>query len=354
MNIKTFLRLKELYTRLPGFLQRPVASLMYRQSIKRAFNRFLTKDELCDGRLKRELERDIWACRKKYKTKPDEYFLYGFRGMKEEERNTFLPDLVKDSIMNRVVGFDVYTRELRNKFNFYQLAGKWFGRDAMLIGNEFGKDNCLLFQQFSANHPDLFIKNNMLSKGRGTGLYHVDNKEEAERLFSKFNNEGGEWIVEEKIEQADSMRQWNESSVNTVRLPAVLNNGKWTVIGPFFRVGRKGSVVDNAGAGGVFACIDPHTGVLLTDAVDEDGHYYPKHPDSGLSFKGWQIPRWNDLLKIAEEIHRSMPHHKYIGWDFALTENGWILIEGNWGQFVSQYNDHIGLKKQFCTLIGIE
>jgi hypothetical protein len=42
-----------------------------------------------------------------------------------------------------------------------------------------------------------------------------------------------------------------------------------------------------------------------------------------------------------------MPHHRYIGWDFALTDDGWVLIEGNWGQFLSQYVDKIGLKSKF-------
>jgi hypothetical protein len=42
-----------------------------------------------------------------------------------------------------------------------------------------------------------------------------------------------------------------------------------------------------------------------------------------------------------------MLNHVYIGWDFTLTEKGWVLIEGNWGQFVGQYIDKEGIKKQF-------
>ena len=65
------------------------------------------------------------------------------------------------------------------------------------------------------------------------------------------------------------------------------------------------------------------------------------------------MSRWDELLEYAEQIHRKVPHHKYVGWDFALSDKGWMLVEGNWGQFVSQYNDHIGLKKQFFELLGI-
>ena len=81
-------------------------------------------------------------------------------------------------------------------------------------------------------------------------------------------------------------------------------------------------------------------------------HYYEKHPDSGLTYRGWEVPQWQELLIMAEKIFRQcFPEHRYIGFDFALTERGWVLIEGNWGQFVSQYNDKVGVKEQFVRYL---
>ena len=45
-----------------------------------------------------------------------------------------------------------------------------------------------------------------------------------------------------------------------------------------------------------------------------------------------------------------MPNYPYIGWDFALTQNGWVLIEGNWGQFLSEFSDREGIKESFDKL----
>ena len=39
------------------------------------------------------------------------------------------------------------------------------------------------------------------------------------------------------------------------------------------RTGRKGSVIDNAGSGGIFANIDMNTGQVITDGIDENGNY---------------------------------------------------------------------------------
>lgn len=295
---------------------------------------------------------DIFKCRRRYQANPNEYFLFGFRDKGHEYRNSFCTDLVKDGTLLNIIGGDVFFSELKNKYNFYLLTSKFFNRDVMFVNPTEG--NLAEFKQFAQKHPVLFVKENASSLGRGVSSYHVNNEIEAEKLYNSLKESGGDWMIEEKIVQVPEMAQWNESSVNTVRLPAVLNYGVWTALGPVLRTGRKGSVVDNAGAGGVLAVIDPETGIITTDGVDENGKYYEKHPDSGVVYKGWQVPKWKELLALAEEIQRSIPQHKYVGWDFALTDKGWSLIEGNWGQFLSQYNDHIGMKKQFFELLGVK
>lgn len=322
------------------------------KSIRKSMNHFLPNDGEIGFWQKLSIAKDIWDCRWKYQANPNEYFLFGFRGQSHDYRNSFVTDIVKDNALLDIIGGKVFFGELKNKYSFFLLTGKYFNRDVMFINPKEG--SLTEFKQFAQKHPELFVKENASSLGRGVSSHHINSEKEAEKLYNSLKASKGDWMIEEKIVQVPEMAQWNESSVNTVRLPSILNNGKWTAIGPFLRTGRKGAVVDNAGAGGVFAVINPETGVVTTDGIDEDGKYYAQHPDSGITYKGWQVPRWKELLALAEEIQRSIPQHKYVGWDFALTNKGWTLIEGNWGQLVSQYNNHIGLKKQFFELLGVE
>lgn len=69
-------------------------------------------------------------------------------------------------------------------------------------------------------------------------------------------------------------------------------------------------------------------------------------------FVDFQIPEWHELLQIAEKAHSKMKGHKYIAWEFAYTPNGWVLIEGNWGQFLSQFATGKGLRKRFEKLMN--
>lgn len=52
-------------------------------------------------------------------------------------------------------------------------------------------------------------------------------------------------------------------------------------------------------------------------------------------------------MQTAKELAKMVPDVKYVGWDLALTENGWVMIEGNEdGQFVFQYFSHQGVAKE--------
>ena len=95
------------------------------------------------------------------------------------------------------------------------------------------------------------------------------------------------------------------------------------------------------------------TGTIITDGKDEKNNIYVSHPDSGVVYKGWQVPRWTELILLVEKLHKTMSKHKYVAWDFALTNEGWVLIEGNWGQFVCQQSCMgRGFKKDFLELIN--
>ncbi len=154
-------------------------------------------------------------------------------------------------------------------------------------------------------------------------------------------------MIEGLIRQSPLMASWNESSVNTVRIPTILTKKGFHVLGCFLRTGRKGTVIDNAGGGGIQASINCKNGIVDSDGFSWDGKFHVEHPDSRMVYKGFQIPEWDKLLQIAECAHRGMPEHKYIAYDFAYTVNGWVMVEGNWGQFSGQFASRIGLKKLF-------
>ena len=322
----------------------------FRVTLERAFDTYLTPQERNDLKLIQELTDDIVKCWLLYRALPYEYFMYDFRNSSDSRRASFMTDIDKNRACVKYDDVHAYHREILDKYAFYIMMEPFFGRKITKVDNSTDKEE---FVNFALEEKHLFCK---LSKGsRGSGAFpaEVQSRDDAEELFARLTTSADEeWVVEQRITQSAEMAQWNASCVNTVRLPSFITKDGFKVLNPYFRMGRAGSVVDNTGHGGVFAAIDPQTGVLITDGVDEVGHTYPVHPDSGLTFKGWQIPRWQELLQLAEKAHRSIPAHKYIGWDFALTDDGWVLIEGNWGQPHGQCATKIGVRDLFMKYIS--
>ena len=159
-------------------------------------------------------------------------------------------------------------------------------------------------------------------------------------------------VVEGLIQQTGIFHDIHPSSVNTVRISTIRFDDRVEIIHPFAKFGQAGTCVDNGGAGGILCTIDPNTGVIMR-ARDEQGTCYEKHPDTGSPIVGTQIPKWEEAVALAKELAHVRPQNRYVGWDVALTDNGWVLVEGNFrGQFIGwQLVDRKGFKKELAGIL---
>lgn len=160
-----------------------------------------------------------------------------------------------------------------------------------------------------------------------------------------------EYICEELIIQNEIMAALHPSSINTVRIPTVICKDGVYIFHPVLRIGINDSIVDNGGSGGILANIDTDTGVVYTAGFDESGNRYLVHPNSGIAIVGFQIPKWSEAKQLATELAYTTDN-RYIGWDLALTDNGWVMVEGNdCGEFIMQIADKVGRKKELDRLV---
>lgn len=295
------------------------------------------------------IKKDIKRCYLKYKISPTEYFLFNFKSLLPNQRSEYLSDKTIYMTMGKIVGRKLHDKQLEDKYNFYQIAQKYFYRKALLIASA---NDYKVFEDFVTETHDVIIKPNSSACGNGIRVEHIHNRNEAMMVFSDIIKKGNSWIVEELIQQSDEMASWNQTSVNTIRISSFLNEKGFFILCPFIRTGRRGAVVDNGGQGGLYAAIDAKTGVIITNGKDELCNVYKEHPDSHIIYKGWQVPQWDKLVLLTEKVHSLFPKHRYVGWDFAHTKEGWVLIEGNWGEFIAQQSTMgKGYKKEFLDLL---
>lgn len=259
---------------------------------------------------------------------------------------------------------DPQTRHiLDNKWEAYNLMKRYYRRDAIVIRDESDYD---AFCAFVKEHPRFVVKPLGMSGGKGVHKESAENTD-AKTLFRQILDERGEltakyhygnasaMMLEEMIVQAPEMARLHPASVQSIRLVTIRTGDKVHFWYPRLHIGVKGDFQSNAAAGGITALVDPETGIVTSHGWCKDGSEYEIHPDTDIPIRGLQMPAWEELVDIANDLMRNVvPEIRYVGWDLAYSDKGWCIIEGNWaGEFVGdQLSAERGLRKELEALIG--
>ena len=129
------------------------------------------------------------------------------------------------------------------------------------------------------------------------------------------------------IRQREELARFHPQSVNTLRLNTIRCKDSIEVVWAILRYGRNNRIVDNAHFGGLFSVIDDN-GVAVA-AGDVDRHQYVTHPDTGVCLTGFKVPDWEKACEMVRSLATKVGDLRFIGWDLAFTDRGWILVEAN-------------------------
>lgn len=272
----------------------------------------------------------------------DEYFMYGYEHLNAKGRQEFVTDKIRWDYYDRMNSRD--NLEIFNdKRKAYELFKDFYKRELIEISDDADLD---IFARFYENHDKMVVKPIAGSGGKGIFVLKKSEYASVNEAFAAVR-QAGSAVVEQLIVQAPEMAVLNPGTVNTVRAPMLRTRDGVVIFHPFVRCGCGNTVVDNAAAGGIFAEVDPETGIVITKGVNEHGGSYIKHPVSGVIIPGFEIPRWNELIELVNKLSMVITTNNYVGWDLALTESGWVMVEGNpRGQFVFQIATQKGAKQE--------
>ena len=212
------------------------------------------------------------------------------------------------------------------------------------------------FDNFLKECPLFMAKVGNSSCGSGIEILNANKFESVPQLIEYMELRNYD-VCEELIIQSEQMSRLHPASVNTIRMTTIVvssgENPEVVLFHPFLKIGQQGNYVDNGGKGGIIVKIDEVTGKLCTDGCDEANHRYKVHPNTGIKLRGYQLPDWEQAKELAKKLALVVPENRYIGWDLAHTNEGWVMVEGNArGQFVGQQMcDVVGKRREFEEII---
>lgn len=296
---------------------------------------------------------DSLYCKIRYRISSKEYFYFSFFNLSSHARKTFIGDI--ESTYNQAFRINKGSKELfTDKYLTYNAYKSYFRRDLICLSLP---SSNLQFWDFALSHDAIIIKPVSSKQGKGIRIVEwkkEDREEEVESVLEDLSKDGEKkYVIEELIHQHPLMASFHPQSVNTIRYVVSYINGKVIKLFAIIRIGVGNSRVDNTHAGGICAAIDLDSGLIITEGVRHNGERFYFHPDTGAQIIGTQIPKWDELSKMVEELAPKSSPIRLVGWDFALSQKGWCIVEGNPcpSTMGIQGSTGIGYKKRFMEIV---
>lgn len=173
--------------------------------------------------------------------------------------------------------------------------------------------------------------------------FYVNNKaQSADELLHLLDTLHSTYIVSEYIEMHHELKRIYDKVACTVRVMTICDGAQSPIKNAYFRIGTSFTGnTDNLGSGGIAAPVDLETGQFGQAELLVDHTFQPCaiHPDTGAPLHG-QIPHWQEIRSGIEEICRYLLPLEYLGFDVAVTAEGFKILEINTHQDLHKYTSY--------------
>lgn len=292
---------------------------------------------------------DMIYCLHRFGISFQDYCIYDFaHNFDVNYRNSFVADKLRYHYCDMLNSTEAY-ETMTDKYACYQKYRKFFRREVIGCFSPEDEQN---FHDFVMKHESFIFK--PLNEHSGHGIEIFKSSEIIVSDFFAKKIESGPFILEELIIQGVEVARVHPQSVNSCRVLTFTNGQDVEVIGATWRVGAGNAIKDNAGSGGMYAFINPKTGIVETDAINYKGVHFQHHPDTGILFEGFKMPQWDEAISNVKQMATVIKGSTLIAWDIAYSIKGWVMVEanenGDWS--IIQSNKKKGMKNKLILLMN--
>lgn len=290
---------------------------------------------------------DMVYCLHHYGLSFQDYCIYSLWNKSEYCRKEFVSDKLRYYYCDILNAPDV-EELMTDKLSCYNEYNEFFRREMVPVKTIADKAK---FLDFVRRNTKFVYK--PLREHSGHGICLLDSESQDMEQWFDFTIKNRPGIAEQLIIQGHEMNQLNPSSINSCRVVTFTIGNDVTIIGATLRMGVGNALTDNAGSGGIYASIDPESGIIQSTAKNYLNQQFLFHPSTHTKILGYQLPDWESA---KDAIHKMATHRKgtrLISWDIAYDKDGWRMVEandnGDWS--IIQSNFGIGKKRLLFNLM---
>lgn len=202
--------------------------------------------------------------------------------------------------------------------------------NGILYDGEYNPINKKDFNKLFDRVERIIVKPSKDMGGHGVSLFikrddecfydNANNKFSLDFLLGKYDRN---FLVQECLKQSAYMRQFNPTSVNTLRVATYrdIDTGEVHILGAVLRIGGKGAFIDNACSGGSFVSVDDE-GCLGKYVCTQYGQTSQIYNDINFASSTFIIPEFDKIKEFAKSVAKRLPHMSLFANDIAIDEDG--------------------------------
>ena len=179
----------------------------------------------------------------------------------------------------------------------------------------------------------------LLQKDNDRFLLNSGQSLDADGILAKMQaSDYSQWMIQERLyAHPDIATLTGSENLQTARIVTWIDNdGTAHVVFAWLRIIGSSEAFDNfnfGAAGNLVATIDLETAKLrYALGAAADGHGLDEvmlHPSTGKRIPGFAIPNGQRMFEMVKRAALFFAPLRTIGWDVAITPNGFALVEGN-------------------------
>lgn len=209
-------------------------------------------------------------------------------------------------------------------------------RDGEIVQSSLGPDGLPRANLFSKPNDALQGEGTQRWRYDGNGWHGANGRRSGDELIEELRTQSrrdGSILVQEQLRNHHALAPLAPAALSTIRVLTLRElDGVVRVLAAVCKLPTGESNTDHMRYGGVAAPVDLRTGQLL-QAIGKSKVAFTEprelHPDTGTRLEGFQLPHWDQVLRLATNAHESFDRMACIGWDIAILESGPVIIEGN-------------------------
>lgn len=148
------------------------------------------------------------------------------------------------------------------------------------------------------------------------------------------------WLIQARVRTHKKLAaSLSPGALGTVRIVTALNSGGVSVLAALLKIPVGQCATDNfsqGASGNIVAPIDIASGRLGVGQMSRSRNWpemkaVDRHPDTGSRISGFQLPYWDEAVRLVIDAQREIKEAPTLGWDVALTDAGPLVVEANAG-----------------------